>query len=475
MHTFLWHDYETFGANPRRDRPAQFAAIRTDAELNEIGAPLMFYCKPAPDYLPEPQACLITGITPQQCLAHGLPEYRFAAEIESALAQPRTIGVGYNSIRFDDEVTRFLFWRNLMDPYAREWQNHCGRWDMLDVARAAYALRPDGIVWPEHDDGRVSFRLEDLAKANGLQHEAAHDALSDVRATLALARLIRQHQPRLFDFCLALRQKDRVADEIGVALSPEHRRPFLHISGMFSPERGCMALMLPLAQHPHNRNEIIAWDLSADPAALFDLDAETIRTRLFTKTEALPDPLDRLPVKTIHLNRAPIVIKDLRTLSPERAARWGIDVETAFRHAARAVATPDAQKKMAAVWSAVFQRTQEATVDVDEDLYGGFVGNADRRQLNRARALSPTALATARFHFDDPRLEALLFRYRARHFPETLDAEEQQAWAAHCHQRLSDRSDWWQNLEALRRDADTENAVILDAVKDYAQTLMTAA
>src|ERR1700751_4172479 len=192
-HTFLWHDYETFGAMARRDRPAQFAAIRTDAELNEIGEPIMHYCKPAPDFLPDPVACLITKITPQQCLQRGIPEYQFAAQIEQAMAQSGTIGVGYNTIRFDDEITRFMFWRNLIDPYAREWQNNCGRWDLLDVVRMTYALRPEGIEWPLRDAGKPSFRLEDLARANGLVHEAAHDALSDVRATIALARLIREH------------------------------------------------------------------------------------------------------------------------------------------------------------------------------------------------------------------------------------------------------------------------------------------
>jgi exodeoxyribonuclease-1 len=175
-HTFLWHDYETFGTVPRRDRPAQFAAIRTDAELNEIGEPVMLYCQPAPDYLPDPQACLITGITPQHCLEHGVPEHEFAAQVCAAFSEPGTVGVGYNTIRFDDEVTRFLFWRNLIDPYAREWQKGCGRWDLLDVVRMCYALRPDGINWPRHPDGRPSFKLEDLARANGLLHEAAHDA-----------------------------------------------------------------------------------------------------------------------------------------------------------------------------------------------------------------------------------------------------------------------------------------------------------
>ena len=147
-HTFLWHDYETFGINPRVDRPSQFAAIRTDADLNVIGEPIMLYCQPAPDYLPDPVSCLITGITPQTCLERGIPEHEFAAQIETALSQPGTIGVGYNTIRFDDEFTRFMLWRNLRDPYAREWQNNCGRWDLMDVVRTAYALRPDGINWP---------------------------------------------------------------------------------------------------------------------------------------------------------------------------------------------------------------------------------------------------------------------------------------------------------------------------------------
>ncbi len=270
--SFYWHDYETFGRSPRRDRPAQFAGVRTDADLNEIGAPRMMFCRPAPDYLPEPEACLLTGIVPQQCLAQGMAEHAFAAEIESELAFPGTIGVGYNSIRFDDEVTRFLFWRNLIDPYAREWQNECGRWDLLDVLRCTFALRPDGIEWPRKDDDQPSFRLEDLTRANGLAHDAAHDALSDVRATIAMARLVKARQPRLWDFCLRLRSKQAVIDEMNRA--QQAGQPFLHVSGMYGTSRGCLALVWPLAPHPTNKNELIVWDLAADPSELFQLGAD---------------------------------------------------------------------------------------------------------------------------------------------------------------------------------------------------------
>ena len=184
--TILWHDYETWGVSPKFDKPSQFAGIRTDLDLNIIGEPEMFYCQPPQDYLPQPEACLVTGITPQKALREGLTEAEFAERIHSLFSQPNTCVAGYNSIRFDDEVTRYLLYRNFYDPYAREWQNGNSRWDIIDMIRACYALRPEGIEWPTVErDGQqvVSFRLELLTKANGIEHEAAHDAMSDVYAT----------------------------------------------------------------------------------------------------------------------------------------------------------------------------------------------------------------------------------------------------------------------------------------------------
>ncbi len=478
-HTFLWHDYETFGTVPRRDRPAQFAAIRTDSELNEVGEPLMLYCQPAPDFLPSPGSCLITGITPQICLERGVPEHEFAAQIERAFAQPSTIGVGYNTIRFDDEVTRFLFWRNLIDPYAREWQNDCGRWDLLDVVRLTYALRPDGIEWPKKEDGSPSFKLEDLARANGLLHEAAHDALSDVRATIALARLIRDRQPKLFDFALGLRKKERVASELGLPATQGNSRPFLHVSGMFPAERGCLGVMWPLASHPTNRNELLAWDLSFDPSELAGLDAATIRERLFTRTADLAEGVTRLPIKSVHLNKSPMVVGNLKTLSAAMAQRWALDVPQALRHAELALGLPD----MSAIWPEVFARPKEGTPDVDEDLYGGFVGNGDRRRLDHLRSLSPAELARARSGFDDARLEELLFRYRARNFPETLAEEEVERWEQHRVARLLEGEGGARNVDAffaeideLAQGAEDERTeAILSQLYDYAEAIAPSA
>ena len=468
--SFFWHDYETFGRVPRRDRPAQFAGVRTDAELNEIGEPVMLHCQPAGDSLPDPESCLLTGITPQHCLEHGVPEHAFAAAIEAQLAKPGTVGVGYNSIRFDDEVTRFLFWRNLIDPYAREWQNGCGRWDLLDVVRATRALRPEGITWPTHDDGRASFKLEHLTAANGLAHEAAHDALSDVRATIALARLIRAQQPRLWEFCLKLRRKDAVIAEIGSG------RPFLHVSGMYPPERGCVAIVWPLSPHPTNKNELIVWDLSVDPGELASLDATTIRERMFTRADELPEGVTRLPIKTIHINKSPVVVGNLKALSPEMAARWGIDVAQALRHAEAAVQQGAA---IAGLWPEVFARPAPAQApDVDEDLYGGFVGHTDRGRLQRLRELAPEQLAAKRLAFDDARLEEIVFRYRARNFATTLTSDEVARWEEHRVRRLHEGEGgaltlqvFFDRIDALNESSDERGQAILESLYDYAEQI----
>lgn len=474
-HTFLWHDYETFGIDPRRDRPAQFAAIRTDADLNPLGEPLMWYCQPGNDYVPDPASCLITGITPQLAFERGVSEREFAARIEAEMARPGTISVGYNTIRFDDEFTRFLFWRNLIEPYAREWQNQCGRWDLLDVVRMAFALRPEGIEWPKNADGTHSFKLEHLARANGLAHEAAHDALSDVRATIALAQLLRARQPKLFDFALGLHKKDRVAAELRLPATADTARPFLHVSGMFGAERGCLAVMWPLASHPGNKNEILAWDLAHDPSELATLGAEPLRQRLFTRSADLPDGVTRLPIKSIHLNKSPMVVGNLQTLRPELAKHWGIDLERALAHAQVARNLPD----MSALWPAVYTRPPETEVpDAEQALYSGFVALGDRHRLTELREMKGAQLAQARTGFDDPRLKELVWRYRARNFADTLSPEEQARWEAHRAARLLDGAAGARTVEqllteidALSENADERAEDILGALYDWGSML----
>ncbi|NMX68733.1 exodeoxyribonuclease I [Pseudomonas sp. WS 5111] len=428
MTSIFWYDYETTGINPRSDRPLQVAGIRTDHDLNEVGPPVNLYCQPSDDILPHPAACMITGITPGQLAEKGLAEADFMTRVHAELAAPGTCGAGYNTLRFDDEMTRYSLYRNFFDPYAREWQGGNSRWDLIDVLRTAYALRPDGIVWPEQD-GRVTLKLERLTQANGIDHGQAHEALADVRATIALARLVREKQPKLYDWLFQLRSKQRVMDQIRLL------QPMVHISGRFSAERHYLGVVLPLAWHPRNRNALIVCDLGLDPQGLLDLDAETLRRRLYTRRDELADGELPVPLKLVHINRCPVVAP-LSVLRAQDQQRLNLDMP---EYQARALRLTDAQElwrdKLPAIYA---EEDFVASADPEQQLYDGFIGDRDRRLCEQVRTAEPAQLARQQWPFDDHRLPELLFRYRARNFAYTLDDEEQQRWKLFCQQRLSD-------------------------------------
>jgi len=420
--TFLWHDYETFGAYPLLDRPAQFAAQRTNAELEPVGDPISFYCQPAPDVLPHPAACLITGITPQQALKNGFVEAEFAAKIYAEMMEPATCSAGYNSIHFDDEFSRNLFYRNFFDPYEREYKNGNSRWDLIDLVRMCYALRPDGIEWPEHEPGKPSFKLEHLSAANHIRHEGAHEALSDVLATIGLARLIRSRQPRLFGWALKMREQQHVMQ----MLSPASPEPVLHTSSRIPAVRGCTTLVLPLSIYPDRKKSVIVFDLMSDPEPLLTLSAEEISDRLFTPADDLPEDVERIPLKAIHTNHVPMVAP-AATLRDVDCQRIGLEPQRCFDNAQRLVAAlPQIRNKVMDVFKPY---PPAAGADPDHMIYGGdFFSYQDRRLLDKVRASAPETLGRESWPFRDARLPEMLFRYRARNFPATLSQEENRRW-----------------------------------------------
>ena len=470
MTSIFWYDYETTGINPRCDRPLQVAGVRTDFDLNEIDEPVNLFCQPSEDILPHPAACAITGITPGQLAEKGLSEADFMTRVHAQLTAPGTCGAGYNTLRFDDEMTRYSLYRNFFDPYAREWQGGNSRWDLIDVVRAAYALRPDGVVWPQDDEGRVTLKLERLSAANGLAHGHAHEALSDVRATIALARLIREKQPKLYDWLFQLRSKQRVMDQVRLL------QPMVHISGRFSAARHYLGVVLPLAWHPRNKNALIVADLHLDPQGLLDTDADTLRQRLYTRRDDLAEGELPVPLKLIHVNRCPVVAP-LSVLREADQQRLQLDMAL---YQARALRLSDAQQ----VWQDKVQTIYASedfapSLDPEQQLYDGFVGDRDRRLCEQVRSADPLQLAQGHWPFDDERLPELLFRYRARNFPDTLNSEEQQRWRLFCQQRLSD-AQWGapntlhtfvETAAQLSLTATSGQQVVLAQWQEYAETL----
>ena len=430
--SIYWYDYETFGINPRLDRLAQFGGIRTDENLNIISDPLVIYCKPADDMLPDPYACLVTGITPQKALADGLIESEFIATIHKEFSQPGTCIAGYNSIRFDDEFTRNSLYRNFFNPYTHEWQYGNSRWDLIDIVRLTRALRPEGINWPVGDDGRPSIRLEQLTRENGISHESAHDAMSDVYATIEMAKLIREKQPRLFDYMYGLRKKG----EVSKLLNLRTHEAVLHVSSMYSSERNAIAMVMPICQHPTNKNSIIVYDLSNDPADFIEIDTDEISGRMYTKASELPEGIKRIPLKDVHINKCPVIVP-LKTMDAASAERLEIDIEAC--EANRKIILENIAL-LAAKTLQVFANSDFPDVsDPDAQIYsGGFFSNTDYDRMDRIRKCSPEELGKLSLTFDDPRLPEMLFRYRARNFPESLSDEEKLRWDEYRKERFTD-------------------------------------
>ncbi|MCS4281035.1 exodeoxyribonuclease I [Stenotrophomonas rhizophila] len=427
--SFLFYDLETFGQDPRRTRIAQFAGIRTDADLNIIEEPVSFYVKPADDLLPSPIATLITGITPQHALSAGVTEAEAFARINDLMAQPGTCSLGYNTLRFDDEFVRHGLFRNFYDPYEREWRNGNSRWDLLDMMRLLHALRPDGIVWPRREDGATSFKLEHLATANNVRQGDAHEALSDVYATIGLAKLFKQAQPRLWDYALKLRDKRFV----GGLLDVEAMQPVLHISMRYPAQRMCAAPVLPVARHPFINNRIIALDLEGDIEPLLDLPPETIAARLYTRAADMAEGEQRVPLKEVHLNKVPALVA-WNHLRPADHARLGIDPAAIEAKAERLRQIgPALAEKVRQVYSG--ERTLPPS-DVDASLYDGFLADGDKSLMSRIRTSRPAELASFAERLRDPRMPELLFRYRARNYPDTLDTTERSRWNDYRRQRL---------------------------------------
>lgn len=436
--SILWYDLETFGLEPRYDRIAQFAAVRTDENLELLGEKILLYCKPTPDYVPSPLACLVHGITPQYAREAGLSDYEFAKALRDAMSVAGTTTAGFNSLQFDDEFVRSLLYRNLYDPYEREWRLGNSRWDLIDLMRAARDLRPEGIVWPEDEDGRPIFTLVALARANGVSHESAHDAMHDVLATIDLARLLRARQPKLYEWYWSHRSRDSLRPLVDLV----DRSPLVHSAAGYTSPKGCTTLVAPVAMDPENRNQLVAIDLRFDPATIVGLGVEELRRRVFTKKAELDE--ERVPLSRIRLNRCPF-LAPMNTLSDAAAARLGIDKAECLSHLELIKKEPELLQKMVAVFEIPPGETRGAAESPDPELRiyaDGFFPESDAESFTavheRISAEGPAAAKAAlyRLKFDDERPAQMLRRLYARNFPEALSAGEKAKWRAFCASRL---------------------------------------
>lgn len=473
--SFFFYDLETSGVSPFGGRIMQFAGQQTDLELNPIGEPVNVMIKLTEDILPDPEAILITGITPQVVAAEGVTEAEFLKLFYKEVALPGTIFTGFNTVRFDDEFMRCLHYRNFYDPYEWQWQDDRSRWDLLDVVRMTRALRPEGIEWPFDVNGKPTNRLELLTGLNKLEHAHAHDALSDVEATIAVARLIRNKQTKLFDFLLGMRDKRKVANLV------EGGQPFVYTSGKYPSEFEKTTVVYPICNHPKKQGMFV-YDLRFDPTEYQTMSAEQLAEKWRWKKDR-DEP--RLPVKSLQYNRCPAVAP-LGVLDEASQVRLKIDMPAIKRHLALLKQMPDLEQRLLKACDILDQHVQTTLVSTDKDvdncIYDGFFDNQDKQAMRVVRAADPAELGDLGLRFKDQRLTALLPLYKARNFSKVLTSEERAEWEQFCRRKLLDggqhsrMAQFYNRLQqiAARDNLTSHQQYLLEELRLYAESIMPA-
>jgi exodeoxyribonuclease-1 len=474
MDTFFWHDYETFGRNPAWDRAAQFAGIRTDKDLNIIGKPIVKYCKFPNDCLPQPGACLVTGITPQIVAQKGVSEAKFAEYINNELSQPGTCSVGYNNISFDDEFTRNILYRNFYDPFEYLQVEGNSRWDLIDVVRLVRALRPEGINWPEKEGGGFSTKLEDLTKANGIEHNA-HDALADVRATIEIAKLIKSKHPKLFDYAFENRTKEAILKLLGFVRKKYVPKapPVLHISSKYSSKKNCIAVVAPIGVDHQRKTSIIFANLMEDPEPLLSLTSKQLREKLFNRKK----DEEKIPLHMVNINKCP-VFASVNALRKKDKKRLGIDLDLCFKN----YESLRSSKDLANVAGDVYRFSYIEHHDPELLIYDRFLDDSDRSKLDEFRETDLKEID--RVKFNDDRMNKLAFRYKARNHQKKLSSDELKEWEKHRWMKLTNSiqlkpnemsltfETYFKELdEKLAEDISKDQKKILKKLKEYGKKL----
>lgn len=496
--TFLFHDYETFGADPKRDRPAQFAAIRTDSNFNIIGEPIMFYTKMQEDTLPSPTACMITKITPSEVNEKGMSEYDFIQLINKEMSVPNTCSLGYNTIQFDDEVTRNTLYRNMIDPYEREYKSGCSRWDIIDVIRLAVALYP-GIIKLGNRDGKVSYKLEDLSKENGIIHEAAHDALSDVWATIGIAKLIKERAPELFSKLLEQRNKNILSNELLCG------KPILQASALFGSTTKYVDFIMPIVPDVTNKNKMYCIRLSRpvdELQRILDENASDVKKKLYSSKADL-ELIDesRPALHSVTTNKCPVLVSSDFVISiysdtEKRNAMYkeiGMDLNEIIKAYKFVKENKDAfAKKIIEIYhdpdflDEYNQKQKE--LDHDVRIYNGFASSNDKKKMYYFHKDLEKGAIRGHLNggYEDKRYNEMIYRLIARNFPDLFDKlpdVDKERWHIHCKERLFNKigesvnynfEEFFKEIEELRvseKYQDKSYQDVLNELEDYGNKL----
>lgn len=500
--TFLFMDYETFNRNPKGGRASQFASLRTDYFLNiNPDSARNIFCEQNYDNVPSPQAVLITKITPQKILKiktgdiklphssfNFVPEvyneYYFSYQINNEMSKPYTCTLGYNSFKFDDEFTRNILYRNLFDPYEREWKNNNSRYDVYYLVMATYVLKPHLLNFPQAIDKETkkqlfhsktklaipSFRLEELSVANGIQHITAHDAFSDVEATIGIMKKIKEGDANFFEEMFLFRKKQ----EVEMWLSKNQKQPFIHISQFYGKENYCLGVLFQIMT---NSGEVLCLNLAYDVTPLVILEGEDLKNHLFPSAEeGMPYPKHTVKFR---FNQCPI----LANIKEYWQIFENLEIDTTSFRKNLDLIKDNIELLKTKLRPLYFKEFPSSNPNLDSDLgiYNGFFSAEETNQAKTVHfQIKSNKLADFDYTGFSPRLKEMVFKLKARNFPKTLTPSEQKKWILYSKSRVLDSNMgaeltldlFYKEIENIRKTSlSLEDEKVLLEIEEYINSL----
>lgn len=407
--TYLFYDIETTGLNKCFDQILQFAAIRTDLNLNELSRHDI-QIRLNPDVIPAPKAVLTHRMSIADMLS-GESEIDAIKKIHQWFNTPGTVSIGYNTLGFDDEFLRFSFYRNLLSPYTHQYQHQCGRMDLYPLVVLYYLINPSIIEWPQHNN-KISLKLENLVKANQLTEGQAHHAMTDVNACVALAKKLMadgdtwQQGCRYFD---RHAEQQRYHQFTTYQSSFQRHREGILLHGGFGTDLNFQAPVIELGPHHHYKNQTL-W-LRLDQEKLSSVTADNIPTSTLVIRKRLTEPPLLLPLSYQSLSAE-------RTAVVEKNKMW--------------LQQHDALFQQICAYHQNYTYPKIPNLDIDAALYEtGFPSSQEEFLFHRFHLANHTEKQTIAASFPNPLHQKLAIRLLGRHQATLLSDANQQAFAAY--------------------------------------------
>jgi exodeoxyribonuclease I len=453
---FVFYDTETTGTDTAFDQILQFAAICTDEELNEVER-LEVRSKLLPYVVPSPGAVKVNGISVARLLDPELPShYSMIRIIEGKLRawSPATF-LGYNSLRFDENLFRQALYQTLHDPYLTNTSGNC-RTDVLKMVQATSLFAPAALIIPTDEKEKPVFKLDRVAPANGFNHENAHDALADVQATIYLCKIIKQWAPSVWASFLRFSSKAAVADYT-------LQEPAFCLAEFYQRQPHTW-LVTRIGANKENPSEIYVYDLSVEPESILPLTDDELKDRLAKAPRVL---------RRIRSNACPILVPVGE--APEGCAGKALSSNEVMRRVELLQAAEGLADRLCRIFSGI-RDPREPSPHVELQIYDGFFTFADRARMAQFHAAPWENRPAIADQFDDARLKTMASRLIYVERPDLLSENARTAHAKQIAERLlgTDPSGSWlclekaiEQIDVLLPEADDAGRLFLAEFRSY--------